>query len=207
MKELTVSLKKQLTEAHKQIIGGIESMAAGCKLFVAILDQDREGSLAFMKSKGIQTEMLDLMENVGRGRIHPRLMFMPGPGPERLQRAPLSEQERILNVGVEVVRLVGDEIKTVVKPVNELTRFESEIALDSNGNTPRSQQEERLKKRVMSSTFRLPPYFLDGDVVRVRADATIPYEEIKRIYTAATEAHQAKAGRLEADLKKRQIAR
>jgi hypothetical protein len=207
MKELTISLKKQLTEAHKQIVGGIESMAEGCKLFVAVLDQDRDGAIAFMKSKGVPTEMLDLMESVGRGRIHPRLMFMPGPGPERLQRAPFHEQERLLNVGVEVARIVGDEIKTMVKPVAELTRSEAEIALDSGGNSSLQIQEERLKQRMLSKTFKLPPYSLDGDTLLARENCRIPFAELERIYSSAKEAHQAKVGRLEADLKKRQIAR
>lgn len=209
MKELTQSSKKQLIEAQNLITAGIDSIAAGCKKFVEILDEDRAATLAFLQSRGIRDEMLDLMENVGRGRLHPRLLFLPGPGPERLQRAPIAEQERLLNVGVEVVRLVGEEIKTTVKPVGELTRQEAELAIDSTGNTARDLQVERLKNRLLSTAFKLPPYFLDGDELCVRRDARprIPFTELERLYHAAKEAHDKKARLLESDLKKRQIQR
>ena len=204
---LSTTNKKRLIEAHAKIFGGIETIREGCKLYVESVDEDREAARAFMASRHVPEEFLDLMENVGRGRIHPRLMIMAGPGPERLQRAPLSEQARIINTGVEVVRLVGDEMKVVTKPVCELTRSEAEIALDSSGNTPRAQQEERLKDRLLNKTFRLPPFWLDGENVRTRADSTIPYEDLQRLAREAEQGNQAKKARLEADLKRRQIQR
>jgi hypothetical protein len=206
MNTLAKSIQTKLTQAHTKIIGGISEIKEGCKLYVQILDTEPEAR-GFMLSRGINPDFLDMIENVGRGRIHERLLFLPGPGPERLQRAPLHEQERILNTGVEVVRLVGEEIKVETKPISGLTKFEAEISLDSGGQVPRAKQEEKIKERVINSTFRLAPYSLDGDSLIARSNCRIPFSELERLFKQAKEIHENKLRILESDVKKGQIVK
>lgn len=206
MSTLAKTTKQKLANAHSLILAGVEQMKQGCVIVCECLDEDRDATIAFMRARGVSDEFLDLIENVGRGRIHPRLMFMPGPGPERLQRAPMKEQERILNAGVEVARLVGDEFKKEVKPLAELTRVEAEVAIDSSGNVSVEKQVEKLKQRLINSTFKLPPYKLDGDTLLARENCRIPYAELERLYRQATTNHAQRVRSLESDIKRRQIA-
>lgn len=207
MKALQTNIEKKLEKAHATILGGIEQMKAGSVAIVECLDEDREATVKFMKSRGVNDEFLDLIESVGRGRLHPKLLFMPGPGPERLHRAPIKEQERILNTGVQIAKLVGDEFKTTIKPLAELTRAEAEVAIDSSGNVPMEKQVERLKQRIVSHTFKLPAYSLDGDTLLARENCRIPFSELERLYKQAEKAHEKKMSFLEGDIKRKQIAK
>jgi len=207
MKELSKTNKQILIEVHTGIFKSIDQIKECCQRYVQVLDEDREAARAFMLQRGMGDELLDLIESVGRGRIHPRLMFMPGPGPERLQRAPLSEQERIINVGVDVVHLVGDEFKVKTKKISELTKSEAEIAVDSSGNTPREIQEERLRRRILTHTFKTPPYMLEGDTLFARENSRIPFAELQRLFLEAEKVHELKKKTIEADIKKRQIVK
>lgn len=205
MKEIEKQLQATLKEAYDIIFGGIDQVKRGCVAVVQCLDKDREATVAYMRKRGVVDEFLELIENVGRGRIHSRLIFMPGAGPERVQRAPLVEQERLINAGVEVVRLIGDEFKKTVKPLAELTRAEAEIAIDSSGNVSEAKQIERIKQRMIHTTFKMPPYSLDGDVLLARENCRIPFAELQRLYEDAEKAHNQKLKSLEADMKKRQV--
>jgi len=186
------SVKVLLDEAFEKINAGAQTIKEGCELYVKALDKDLDGARKFMREHGITDEFLDLFEAVGRGRIHPRLLVMPCPANTRLQRAPLAEQERLLSVGVELVEMVNGEPKLVIKPVSELSKLEAAVALDANGNVPQHIQVERLKRRVLGHTFRMPPYSLDGDTLYARENCRITYEELERLYREATNNRAAK---------------
>lgn len=184
------NVKGLLDEAFSKINAGAQTIKEGCELYVQALDQDLESARKFMRDHGITDEFLDLFEAVGRGRIHPRLLVMPCPANTRLQRAPLAEQERLLSAGVELVEFVNGEAKVRIKPVSELTKLEAATALDSSGNVPRDVQIERLKRRVLGHTFKMPPYSLDGDILYARENSRIPFEELKRLYLEAHKYHE-----------------
>lgn len=156
---------------------------------------------------GVYEDFVDLIEKVGRGRLSPRLLFLPGPGPERLHRVPLAEQERILNVGVVVAKQTGKEFKKVVKPIAQLTSEESLLAINASGNIGFEQQVETLKQVVVKKTFKTVPFQLDGDTLLVRANCRIPFSEMEALYHRASKAHDAKIKRLAADMTHRQLER
>lgn len=206
MNQLPTAIQNKLDSAYKQIFGGLESILSGCVLYCSIVDTDRERCVKYMNSKGFPSDFLDMLENVGRGRITPRLLFLLGPGPERLQRVPFSEQERILNVGVEVAKVVGNEIIAVVKPVTELTALEAQTALNSSGNVSIAAQRELLSKRTITMAFKTVPFSLDGEDLLVKG-IRIPFQELDRLYQAARQAHDKKVSFLERDMKESQIRR
>lgn len=204
---LSQELSTKLDEARKRIFAGVDEIVAGCRIYVAVLDSNREAAMEYMIKKGIPIGSLDLIESVGRDKLDPRLIFMPGPGPARLQRAPLSVQDRLLNTGVEVARIVGGAVRVSIKPVAELTAAEAELALDAKGNVPVDTQKERLTKQILSNKFRIAAYALDEDALVVRANVTIPYDEFERLYLGAKTAHETKIKRLQAEIKQNQITR
>jgi hypothetical protein len=206
MKELTQSIQKEalgLITALKQDLSKVEGK---CRKIVALLDK-APGLPAFLHQHNVPEPFLDLIERVGRGQMTWRLLFLPCPASERLMRLPLAAQERLIATGVEVARLVGDEIKMCVKPVVELTRAEAEIALNSSGNVPQEVQREALQDRLLNKTFKAPAYSLKGDELLVRRDTRIPFADLERLFRDASLANQAKKQSLEGEVKRRQIER
>lgn len=205
MNELTKSHQKTLKEAFDGFGRGIDGVVESCKKYVAVLNEDRDAAQAFMRQLGVPAETLDVMESVGRGSIHPRLLFLCGPGPARLQRAPVAEQERLLNTGVEVLRKEGGVLKKVVKPVAGLSKEEAQNALDSKGQIPIAEQAAKFKEQEQNITYKGPPYFLVGDALKARENCSIPFEELERLYYDAKKANELKKKLLEDSIKRRQI--
>lgn len=204
MNSLTPNIQKQALANLSRIEQGLENIQEVCREHVAMVDKCPELP-GFLLSKGVSEAMLDLIERVGRNQMTPKLLFMPGPGPERLLRLPVKEQERLLAAGVEVVRMVGDEMRSTVKPVSELTRIEAEIAINSDGNVSKERQTAALQERILNNTFRTPPVRLQGDELYVREKTRIPFADLERYYRDAKLVHDTKTQRLEADIKARQI--
>lgn len=72
-----------------------------------------------LEEAGVNRELIRRLERLGRGQIHPRLVFSTTPGAEKLLTVPLSEQSRALESGVEVME--DDEATTRNIPIHELT--------------------------------------------------------------------------------------
>lgn len=72
-----------------------------------------------LDAAGVNRELVNRLERLGRGQIHPRLVFSTTPGAEKLLSVPLSEQSRALDNGIEVME--DDETTSRWIPVNEMT--------------------------------------------------------------------------------------
>jgi hypothetical protein len=72
-----------------------------------------------LEDAGVNRELVSRLERLGRGQIHPRLVFSTTPGAEKLLTVPLSEQARVLDAGVEVME--DDETTTRNIPIHELS--------------------------------------------------------------------------------------
>lgn len=207
MKPAIKNLKEELIAIHQGIIGSMEDVLSFCRRFVVCLDQDAQKTRAILQERGVAEGFMDLWENVGRGRVHPKLMFNASPGAERLQMAPYSEQDRLLTTGVQVARLIHDEVKIVVVPVSQLSKAEALSAINSSGNVGKELQIENLEEMIQKRTHRPAPYRLKGEDVYADKGSTIRFVELERLYFEAKKIHEAKLQSIEAAVKQRQIVK
>ena len=93
---------------------------------------------------GVNRELIRRLEGLGRGSIHPELVFSTSPGAIRLLKLPLSEQQQALNQGTEV--LDDDETTTRIIPVSELTREQAKQAIGKSLTEQRTTIRKRKSK-------------------------------------------------------------
>jgi len=102
---------------------------------------------------GVNRELVNRLERLGRGQIHPQLVFNTSPGGKRLITLPLSEQNAVLNHGgVEILEPDEKSIRTI--PLNELTAQQAGQAF--HGGQRRSLAEQRSWLQVRKAK-QLPP--------------------------------------------------
>ena len=94
---------------------------------------------------GVNRELLNRLEKLGRGQIHPSLVFNTTSGGTKLLALPLSEQTHVLENGVEI--LDADETSTRLIPVNELTGEQSRQVFQSGKMRTLAEQRTWLRDR------------------------------------------------------------
>lgn len=85
---------------------------------VAALDAKPELADELLE-QGVNRELIRRLERLGRGQIHPKLVFATTPGAQKLLTVTLSEQTRALEEGVEVME--DDETASRNIPIADLT--------------------------------------------------------------------------------------
>ena len=93
---------------------------------------------------GYSAEFLNRLENLGRGRMTPTLMFAGFPAARRLQSLPLSEQERALKHGVEVIGEDGSEPRMI--PASDLTASQCRLAFSGDRIASLAEQRTKLQE-------------------------------------------------------------
>ena len=103
----------------RQIGAGLE--AAG-KMLVEMLALDPQAKKKIRdRFPEISNSMLNQLEAVGRGQMHPRLALTANPGFQRLRGLPYSDQERLLSEPVELLVEHEGEIDVLLVQVADLT--------------------------------------------------------------------------------------
>lgn len=103
-----------------------------------------------LAGQGVNRELIRRLERLGRGQIHPRLVFATAPGALRLLTVPLSEQTQALELGIEVM---DDDEEGVRKlPISDMSPKQARLAI--GGGRIRSLAEQRTaireeKKKVV----------------------------------------------------------
>jgi len=100
-------------------------------------------------AEGINPELIDRLERLGRKQLSSRLVFATSPGGVKLGQCLLSEQDLLLDAGVEVLTASND---TRVIPVHELTPAQARQVF-ARGKVrslaeQRSWREEAAAKKV-----------------------------------------------------------
>jgi hypothetical protein len=118
-----------------------------------------------LQALGINRGVVRRLERLGRGQIHPSLVFSTTPGGERLLSVPLSEQSLALQDGIEV--LDPDEQSTRNIPVHELTAGQARQAI-TNGRI-RTIAEQRTwirdRKAIGAAALARTDYRIGKDFV------------------------------------------
>ena len=119
---------------------------------VAALDARPELSDELIE-QGVNRELIRRLERLGRGQIHPKLVFATTPGAQKLLTVPLSEQTRALDEGVECL----DDDETSSRKIATADMTQEQARLVFTHGRIRSLAEQRTwmranKKRQTIST-------------------------------------------------------
>jgi hypothetical protein len=96
-----------------------------------------------MVDLGINRELLRRLEKLGRGQISPRLVFSTTTGERRLHCLPLSEQEHLLDQGVEVLGAEGDHRRI---PVAQLSPAQCKQVFGAHGVRTLAEQRTWIEE-------------------------------------------------------------
>lgn len=165
---LTQDRDKAIAEIIKSFTGGIEALhAAGVKL-CQCLEEDPLFMDYFHKSHPeFSWELLAMLERIGRGELHPKLLLDGSPGGKRAALLPYSTQVKLLDKGVEVARKRGKEIDIEVKPLAALTFAESQIVFEASHVLSADEQVKRLEQRSIRTRPARAAYEIGDDGVVV----------------------------------------
>jgi len=103
-----------------------------------------------LEEVGVNRELIRRLERLGRGQIHPQLVFSTTPGAEKLLTVPLSEQSRALESGLEIMD--DDETTSRNIPINELSSAQAQQAISRGRIRTLAEQRTwiRDKKKKVS---------------------------------------------------------
>lgn len=115
--------------------------------------------------KGISEVLVDRLERLGRGQIHPSLVLNSARWTSRVMKLPLSQQREVIEKGVEVLQ--PDEVSTRMIPLDALSSAQTFQVFRSTGEIrsiaeQRTYIQEQNKKAVKVEDPSLITYEKDG---------------------------------------------
>lgn len=147
-KEIQPKSKMQRLEALlKQTT---ESLVEAGRLIVEMVRED-PANYDLIKSKfGLSDSVMERFQNIGLGRVSPRLALSTKATASLLEKLPLDIQNKVLDSGVSVVRSIdGGKIQSETVPFDDLSYPEAQQALGRSIE----EQAARLKEKLIV----LPP--------------------------------------------------
>jgi hypothetical protein len=164
---------------------GTSLMAAG-KLLVEILEEEPKGKrLIQAKYPGISAPMLNQLEALGRGQLHPALALSGSPGYIRLRGLPMSDQERYLEESVELLVEAGEDYDVLLVKVSDLTPKQAAQVFAPDHVRAQGAQRAYLEDQKQKATLahrceELPePYKVHRDgSIEFRAGTRIKRKEL-----------------------------
>jgi hypothetical protein len=105
------SIYRRLTAVGHELVGVARDYVMALDANTNVRDE--------LVAMGVSRELLRRMERLGRGGIEPRLVFSTSGAASKVMALPLSEQQEILDCGVEVMSADGLDHRLI--PLEELT--------------------------------------------------------------------------------------
>jgi hypothetical protein len=183
------TMEERIAHFGEMICGlGMALQTAG-EYLVSLLDEDPAVKKKIQaKFPEIGMSVLNQLEAVGRGTLHPRLTMVSNPGFVRLRGLPMSDQTRYLEEPVELVLEKDGEFDTLLVKAVDLTPEQAKQVFAADHVRDQGAQRawlegERAKAEVEKRTTPIPDLYVvhrDG-IVEFRAGARIPMRELAAI--------------------------
>lgn len=122
------AIKETVTELRLAIQAGIDAWTKAGEAVVRLLDQQGmtlEEIAMCANHELITPAVLGEFERVGRHQVLPKLLAARFPAAGSVKRLPLSEQQRVMDEGVEVVVIRGKTADQIKVNVRDLTSTQS----------------------------------------------------------------------------------
>jgi hypothetical protein len=167
-----------------QCIGS--SLVSAGKLLVEIIEEDPTAKRRIQaKYPEISASMLNQLEAVGRGQLHPKLALTGSAGYMRLRGLPMSDQERYLEESVELLVEAGEDYDVLLVKVSDLTPKQAAQVFAPDHVRAQGAQRAYLEDQKQKATLahrceELPePYKVHRDgSIEFRAGTRIKRKEL-----------------------------
>jgi len=131
---------KQFIDSFVSKLKGIED---SCKELALMFDSNPDVCDDIVKSDSrFSYNMLASMLKVGQGTLYCELLFDPSLAARKLLPLPISQQKKLYNEPVKVVRNIGGKNTVEEKPLNKLSRHELTLVIDEEKGRARTVEEQ-----------------------------------------------------------------
>lgn len=179
MKEIT---KKSIEQFRQLLTAGLNSIREACEIYVKEIDAAPDRKADFVSGcPEVPPGAWAAFEMVGRNAMDYRLLWGGGKAQAKLRRLPKSDQQRLLDSGVEVA--IGKSDKRIV-PVELLDK--SDIDIVFSGNRVRTVDEQRvvisrMGERGGPSDAEDADYYVAGGKLVVLRPVKIPIRTVRML--------------------------
>ena len=118
---ILTKIDDQIEALQKAIYTGVEAWKTAGKLLVSILEQGGVSLGEIADKADLPLDVLAQLEKIGRNQLVPQLLLAEYPAARKLERLPMSEQERLMIEPMEVMIMKDGKPDTLHVAVRHLT--------------------------------------------------------------------------------------
>lgn len=184
-------VEKQINQFILLYRKGVDAWIKAGEVLVALVDNDPHAyDYIIQKCPMLNAGVLARFEEMGRKTLHPQLLLTNSPGFSKLQKLPLSLQERYLEEPIPVI--VHGENGTDILMVEAKNMTKEQAAQVFTGNRVRTEGEQKaLLMQAKSNAARpvgsnIAPWKIEKGRVVFQAGATLSAGELATIITQIT---------------------
>ena len=177
-----VTMTKAVEKFRNLLTAGLSSIREACEIYVQEIDSEPSRKAAFISAcPEVPPGAWSAFEMVGRNAMDYRLLWGGGKAQAKLRRLAKSDQQRLLDSGVEIA--VGKSDKRVV-PVELLDKDDIDIVFA--GNRVRTVDEQRvvisrIGERSVAVNADNADYYVSGGKLVVLRAVKIPLRTIRML--------------------------
>lgn len=144
--QTTIQTTHSRIEALQQAIyTGVEAWKKAGTLLVEIIEQDGLPLAQIAEQADLPLDVLAQLEKIGRNQLVPQLLLAEYPAARKLERLPMSEQERLMIEPVEVLVMKEGKPDTLRVPVRHLNGAQVRQVFASNHVRTLSEQRQWIE--------------------------------------------------------------
>lgn len=146
--EMTIQpTQGRIAELQQAIFTGVEAWKKAGQLLVEIIEQDGLALGEIAEKADLPLDVLAQLEKIGRNQLVPQLLLSEYPAARKLERLPMSEQERLMLEPVEVMVMKEGQPDTLRVPVRHLTGAQVKQVFASNHVRTLSEQRQWIESQ------------------------------------------------------------
>lgn len=151
MKTEDITKNGQIEELKNAIRVGIEAFATAGRMLVNMLDDGGLNLPEISEASQIPVDVLGQIEKIGRGQLCPQLLLANYPAARRIERLPMSEQERLMNGPVEVLTMRDGQVDSLMVHAEHLTASQVKQVFAANHVRSLAEQRQWIESQTPAS--------------------------------------------------------
>lgn len=159
----TITNTNRLAALQQAISAGIEAWKTAGQLLVAIIEEDGLSLGDIAEKADLPIDVLAQLEKIGRNQLVPQLLLAEYPAARKLERLPMSEQERLMIEPVEVMVMKSGKPDTLCVQVRHLTPSQVRQVFAANHIRSASEQRQWIESQTPTQSAPVKaecPYIL-----------------------------------------------
>jgi hypothetical protein len=145
-----INTSAKLAEMKQAITAGVQAWIKAGELLVEILDEGFNLQ-TIADEVQVPVDALAQLEKIGRGQLCPQLLLADYPAARRMERLPMSEQERLMNGPVEVLVMRDGHADTLQVNVQHLTSQQVKQVFATNHVRSLAEQRQWVESQRPAS--------------------------------------------------------